>query len=643
MLNVRVQFPCPTVLDIPTHRLRCSMDHTLEHERRNCFKRTFLVAVFKTLGSNHPSFHFSMYLVVNIMLQPTLITLLNSLIWFIASIFQAKELPQDEDFSHDHPNNDKLQKEAYAFLELEPPSTMEQLKKQYKRLSLRYHPDRNNGSQESHEMQQKLNASFNLIQQALEGTDPVDNDDEDNSPAPYEEQKMQTEERPPENTRHRQHTYNNRKTRNYSKSGKMTKGQRKRARRAEQRQEDLRAEMAREMRQENSRWESMQSKVNQEQANIRRRPLQRLNAELRQAMSRDFMNKVSANQNINDNPTTEKPKNHIMEACTDPLAVAIRLGMEEFMLHSLNEESDIYVRRNLQALQRQALREGRNIAVTAETLGLNQIRLHTITRPLDDDGNTILHYAVYWEKPSIIRSLVNLAQQHLLLDQIMMAKNVNGHTPSNFARAAIDASIKQLMQSQEVLVKMHREQTKIGPASVKAGKELATILRHADWATTLCSILGYWVGARGFRLHFILCMLGVAILQNKSYFKDDSDEQPYFFEIAMTAYYLLCSVVVHFIYPAMNVSWWLQLILLLVASLLFGPLVILSSPLYIFEFIHKALDVPVDWMHRKVLSMEMGDGVSLSLTSRRFAILGMTLMISVLFQTITSWTKPEDS
>ena len=67
---------------------------------------------------------------------------------------------------------------AYEFMGLTQGSTTEeQLKKRYKQLSLKYHPDRNGGSQESQANQQKLNACVDLIEKDLLG---VTEEDEQN-------------------------------------------------------------------------------------------------------------------------------------------------------------------------------------------------------------------------------------------------------------------------------------------------------------------------------------------------------------------------------------------------------------------------------------------------------------------------------
>jgi curved DNA-binding protein CbpA len=93
-------------------------------------------------------------------------------------------------------------RQAYEFLELTPPVTMEQVRKQWKRLSLRYHPDRNQGSEESHAMQQRLNEAMNRVQEAIEETSSSsssshsnsNDNDNDNDNDPQDESTSQRDE-----------------------------------------------------------------------------------------------------------------------------------------------------------------------------------------------------------------------------------------------------------------------------------------------------------------------------------------------------------------------------------------------------------------------------------------------------------------
>eukprot|EP00980_Cylindrotheca_fusiformis_P024775 scaffold12445_cov115-Cylindrotheca_fusiformis.AAC.4 len=556
------------------------------------------------------------------MLQTTLIALLNLAIRFLESVFQAKELPNHNDFSHGQADVQGREKTAYDFMELEPPVTMEELRKQYKRLSLRYHPDRNGGTQQAHDLQQKLNASFDLIQQVLEGKQqPAEGGAQGTAPF-YEEENTNAEEETWEREMHQQ-----------QKDSKNTKDQTKRwsnkkKKSGSRRKRDIREELKREMNEEQKRWKKMQKHVEKEQDKIWSETSHLSDPEDMLDLSREFIDRVNAKDINGDSPRMEKPKNYVIEACTDPTAVAVRLGMTELALQLLSQQFDAHVQKRLEVLIRQAYREGRNVAIDSETLGLKEIRIRIMTRSLDEDNNTLMHYAVYWEQPSVVRSLVQLAQTDLTLDRLMLARNAHGHSPTDFASIATDPSILPLMQSYEAVVKLHREQTNIGPAAVKAGKDFLAILKNADRATTLLSASGYFIGAWGFRLHALFCILGVLIAQSKSRETlPGVPDNPYFFEIYMTNYYTVCSVLVRWVYPLAIGHWMLLLIMLIPLCIFLGPLVVLASPMFFFDITQVCLQNLVQFFDSTVLSRQFGS-FSLSLAMRRAFFLTVVFIIA---------------
>ena len=71
------------------------------------------------------------------------------------------------------------------------------------------------------------------------------------------------------------------------------------------------------------------------------------------------------------------------------------------------------------------------------------------------------------------------------------------------AGVAVDPSIEPLMASYDSAAKVHREHTQLLPALLKTGRQLMSILRHADWTATLTTILGFGIGKWGFQLHSI--------------------------------------------------------------------------------------------------------------------------------------------
>ena len=96
--------------------------------------------------------------------------------------------------------DEKIQ-QAYAFMELTPPVTAEQFNRQYKKLCLRHHPDRNGGSEESKANFQKLRACVEWIEKDMAGVAHED-DDEMVNHAQYEAKRQGQRQR-------QQHEYDN--------------------------------------------------------------------------------------------------------------------------------------------------------------------------------------------------------------------------------------------------------------------------------------------------------------------------------------------------------------------------------------------------------------------------------------------------
>ena len=66
--------------------------------------------------------------------------------------------------------------EAYAILELNDGDSFEEIKKSYRKLALKYHPDRNQGSSEAEEKFKLINDAYEYLQDYQE-MQPQDNPD----------------------------------------------------------------------------------------------------------------------------------------------------------------------------------------------------------------------------------------------------------------------------------------------------------------------------------------------------------------------------------------------------------------------------------------------------------------------------------
>jgi hypothetical protein len=581
------------------------------------------------------------------MSQAILISILNLLVSFVESAFYAKSdyHDADEDFFKSNSSNHHHQQqqqhanlqEAYRFMELEPPVTIEKVRQQWKRLSLRYHPDRNGGSEESQALQQKLNQAFNRIEEVLAGAGGGDDDDnnqeeEEQEPPPEdEEEEMPYEEPLPKRPQQYQQTRNRRKSRKERNlNSKAARRQQEKAESAasrrrrevhQKRQEEMRREMKREMEEEQRRVKERTRKLRRAQDEIRRKTSRLYDFEQREAANRLFMNQVekelerrkekrpqsspSPSSNTNQHlQNVEKPKHYVMESCTHDLVVAMRLGMDELALQLLDGQIANRIQcklRDYAYLERMQRKFG---AVTHQLLSDAAMVEILSQQRLDDDQNTLLHYAVYWERPVVIRILCELAQRHGYLDRLVLMENSHGYTAMDLASIATDPSIWPLMQTQKQLVQLYLEQTRLGPAMAKAGRDLwSGGMKKLDVVTTANTVLGYLIGRWAFRLHWIVAVLGVGLLQAPSLEEEQAGFQvDRMSDAATLVSSLTCVKVVLFAWQQrwrVQVMWKLLFILNpLILLLMLCPLYFMfcrvfyfgvEGPLYAFDFVRNLL------------------------------------------------------
>jgi curved DNA-binding protein CbpA len=104
---------------------------------------------------------------------------------------------------------------------------------------------------------------------------------------------------------------------------------------------------------------------------------------------RDASAYVTHNASVSDTHKPEKPKHWLFESSTDGIALAIRLGKIEAVSVLIYDKIV-----NWQWMH--------NIH------GYQQATLHVLQLPIDKDGNTILHYAAYYESAGTVNHIMML-------------------------------------------------------------------------------------------------------------------------------------------------------------------------------------------------------------------------------------------
>lgn len=206
-----------------------------------------------------------------------------------------------------------------------------------------------------------------------------------------------------------------------------------------------------------------------------------------------------------------------MESCTNDLVVAMRLGMDELAVRLLDKQVNhqiqacMYDREKMYRLKR---RHGAGW-ITQQHLVDAAMPL-ILLQPLDDDRNSLLHYAVYWERSLMVRILCELAQHSGLLEEVFLAKNCHGCIPMDLAWIATrDPSILSYLQNQQQVLQIQLERTRMIPALSKAARQLWEGLRSKfDLLTAINTFLVYRIGRSVFSLHWTIACLGIAIFQS---------------------------------------------------------------------------------------------------------------------------------
>jgi len=90
--------------------------------------------------------------------------------------FRDSAYHQKNDYNHFKTQNSGPETEALALMELEPPVTLDDIKKRYKKLAKKYHPDLNQGCKRSEDMLKHINMAYTILKLAYSEYDKLDNE-----------------------------------------------------------------------------------------------------------------------------------------------------------------------------------------------------------------------------------------------------------------------------------------------------------------------------------------------------------------------------------------------------------------------------------------------------------------------------------
>eukprot|EP00594_Rhizosolenia_setigera_P009553 CAMPEP_0178969590 /NCGR_PEP_ID=MMETSP0789-20121207/18960_1 /TAXON_ID=3005 /ORGANISM="Rhizosolenia setigera, Strain CCMP 1694" /LENGTH=401 /DNA_ID=CAMNT_0020655779 /DNA_START=112 /DNA_END=1314 /DNA_ORIENTATION=+ len=307
---------------------------------------------------------------------------------------------------------------AYKFMELEPPVEVEELSKKYKRLSLKYHPDRCGGSEESKDMFQRLNACYELLKEHLD----KESNANEGQHGPSTGDHNHTEEDDDWEDRFRAQCEEREK---YEKEMERKAKEAWANHRKEMSEFQKRKKAAR----KNSKKKKKKNKLYTDAARDRAHKEFCRQAEAFEQRHEEGTASPQDMGDIDDDHVQSrgkkssqreetKPQNLLMESnVDDDLALALKMGCFEVSV-------SIFLSRYDQ-------------------------QKFSFTSPLDADGNTVAHYAIYFESYDFLGFLCDyLYHEHTKqLKSLFTYENKRGQSSLYYATLIKDKRIKELIET----------------------------------------------------------------------------------------------------------------------------------------------------------------------------------------------------
>ena len=444
-------------------------------------------------------------------MQWIIATLINVLLQLLEASFRKPQhhaspkdnnAPNDSDFFSDNPrvNPDAKLAQAYKFLELAPPVSEEELKKQYKKLSLRYHPDRNGGTEESKANFQKLRACMDLVEKDVAGVDENSPDNENEEDEVDEDDYV-------------------------SVMRKQQEAQEEARKRWEEMHRAREKEMQEEMERQQKQREEFQSHVKHTKQRCSKLKQNKglTTDEARTTSHEKFEKEVAARRAAVEeaeqeeqapksektaykpspkHPLPLKPRDTLMECCANEVVIAMRMGLPEMAFKCMNDELPEFAREQGQALYFQGIK------ATPQRL-----KQGYFTQRLDEDGNNLFHYAIYYECYQVVNTICGQALREGYLTEILEQTNDHGNDPFFFAQIGDDTSILTLLQHHKQMLEDRKKRTRIIPALKAVPQRLGELMGEVGFFSTLDTFLSFWIARYQFHFHILTCIIALGLTQ----------------------------------------------------------------------------------------------------------------------------------
>lgn len=450
----------------------------------------------------------------------------------------------DDDYSNpnrmDYGQKKRLIQDAYEFFDIDPKEASRELvKKAWKKKSLIYHPDRNQGSDESHQMMQKVNNYYEVLSNEF---DKIENGIEDDcgfdDGSMDEDVKRKSAQDPSSSSKKKQKRANSfeeadedesipnifRKypTKAHIPSNKEGKKIRKQWNKAfndlQKKRQQERRKMEEEARKERKAMNKTMKDMMKETYKMKHQAKQGvyskydLTTEEGRSQANEEWEDAIEKINLKKNDDFTKPMNPIMECPTDVLTVAMREGKHDLSIHIFHTRFDSFIEAGIKQMDNTKFDFSRE---DFEEMKYEMLRLGKkyLLKTIDDDENTILHYIAYYGSSEMIDCITHCASHHDCLTEIMLKKNLYGHIPLEYTKYRGSYIEGRMNSFTETAKDAYKEEN---PSFSAVTAKLFHVLRNLSLVSISKVGFSFIAGTKVFGHNWITSFIIFAIIRNKT-------------------------------------------------------------------------------------------------------------------------------
>jgi hypothetical protein len=146
--------------------------------------------------------------------------------------------------------------------------------------------------------------------------------------------------------------------------------------------------------------------------------------------------------------------------------------------------------------------------------------LKVFTRPLDEERNTLLHYAVYMEDDEMISYIVLLSRQVHLLPDVVLCENIRGFTANDYSLGcSVGSTVPTTMSALTETGKDMMKQRTLDNKSLSEQQKF-------NFQPLLWTVISVLIGRFIMNCNWIMSLIisGTSRAMNRSFLGDDDDD-----------------------------------------------------------------------------------------------------------------------